>query len=122
MKMLASAALGISTMAAATFGFAQPAAADASVGVRLGGLCVGLCIDDDHGYRHRRYDRRHHYRDYDYGDYDYSDPYRRSNYYPRYDRRYSQPYYGYHDGDYGYRHHRRHHNRHHRRHRHHDDY
>src|SRR6185503_12983016 len=82
MKLLASLAFGTVTFLAATFGLAAPAAADddVSIGVKLGPLCVGLCIDgdDDHdgGYRndndyydggfyahrenyyHQRYDRR----------------------------------------------------------------
>jgi hypothetical protein len=47
MKLLASLAFGTATLVASTFGLAQPAMAhddDVTVGVRLGPLCVGLCI------------------------------------------------------------------------------
>jgi hypothetical protein len=90
MKLLASLAFGSATLVASAFGSAQPAMADddVTVGVRLGPLCVGLCVGGDgfddgdrHGdsecydwdcdgtgfyahrsdYYHQRYDRRYAY-------------------------------------------------------------
>lgn len=107
MKLLASLAFGTVTFLAAMFGLTAPAAADddVSIGVKLGPLCVGLCIDgdDDHdgGYRDDN-------ADYDGGFYAHREDY----YHQRYDRR---PYPDYaevrDDGYAGYRrsHHRRHH-------------
>jgi hypothetical protein len=82
MKLLASLAFGTVTFLAAIFGLAAPAAADddVSIGVKLGPLCVGLCIDGDvdhdGGYR---YDNDY----YDGGFYAHRENY----YHQRYDRR-----------------------------------
>lgn len=86
MKLLASLAIGMATFLIASFALAAPAAADddVSIGVKLGPLCVGLCIDggDRHGKRHRGG-----YRDdnayYDDGFY----AHRENTYHQRYDRR-----------------------------------
>ena len=86
MKLLASLALGTATMVAATFGLTAPAAADddVTVGVRLGPLCVGLCISgDDHRGRHH-----HGSAEYDEGYYDDGFYAHREDYYHQtYDRR-----------------------------------
>ncbi|MBI1211129.1 MAG: hypothetical protein GC190_06670 [Alphaproteobacteria bacterium] len=84
MKLLASLALGTATFVAAMFGLTAPAAADddVTVGVRLGPLCVGLCIG---GSDHRS--GRHHD---EYGEDYYNDGFyaHRENYYHQtYDRR-----------------------------------
>ena len=116
MKLLASLAFGTATMVAAAFGLVQPAMADdddVSIGVKLGPLCVGICIDGGGGDR-----RRHHgYRDdnayYDDGFY----AHREDNYHQRYDRRDAYEDYAENrdDGYAGYR-------RHHQQRRHHDRY
>lgn len=108
MKLLASLAIGMATFLLATFALAAPAAAgddDVSIGVKLGPLCVGLCIDGDHGDRHRGQGRHNYRRDNAY----YDDGFyaRREDYYhQRYDRR---PYPDYaearNDGYAGYRRH-----------------
>lgn len=108
MKLLASLAIGMATFLAATFGLTAPAAADddVSIGVKLGPLCVGLCIDGDghHGRRHGGYRDDNAY--YDDGFYANREDY----YHQRYDRR---PYPDYaearDDGYAGYRRHRGHH-------------
>ncbi len=58
MKLLASLAFGSATLIASALGLAQPAMADddVTVGVRLGPLCVGLCIGGG-GDRHQHSDR-----------------------------------------------------------------
>jgi hypothetical protein len=86
MKLLASLALGTATFLAATFALAAPAAAgdDVTVGVRLGPLCVGICIGGGHRHHHG-YDHGH--ADYD-GDYDDGFYAHREDYYHQnYDRR-----------------------------------
>jgi hypothetical protein len=59
MKLLASLAFASATLVASAFGLAQPAMADddVTVGVRLGPLCVGLCIGGGGGERHHHGDR-----------------------------------------------------------------
>ena len=107
MKLLASLAIGMATFLVATFALAAPAAAgddDVSIGVKLGPLCVGLCIDGGGGHHGRRH--RGGYRDdnayYDDGFYANREDY----YHQRYDRR---PYPDYaearNDGYAGYRRH-----------------
>jgi len=86
MKLLASLALGTATFVAATFGLTAPAAADdddVSIGVKLGPLCVGICIDGGghHGRRHHGYRDDNAY--YDDGFYANREDY----YHQRYDRR-----------------------------------
>ena len=113
MKLLASLALGTATFVAATFGLSAPAMADdddVSIGVKLGPLCVGICIDGGghHGRRHRGY----RYDDSGYAD-DGFYANREDYYHQRYDRRedYAEA------RDDGYASYRRHHRRHDR-----DDY
>lgn len=133
MKLLASLALGTATFVAASLAFAAPALAgddDVTVGVKLGPLCVGICIDGGHS------DRGHHGRrgdagyedDFDDGFYAHREDYYHQNYgradaddysdarddgYAGYRRRYASASEGYDDGD-------RRHSRHSRRHREHD--
>lgn len=114
MKLLASLAFGAATLVASSLGFAQPAMADDDVtlGVRLGPVCVGLCIgdDDDYGYGGSGDGEC-----YDW-DCDGTGFYAHRDYYhQRYDRR---PEYERDDGYAGYRRHGRHHKRDHDR----DDY
>jgi hypothetical protein len=106
MKLLASLTFGLAIFVATAFGLAQPAMADddVSIGVKLGPLCVGLCIDgdDDDG------DRGGHHGDYD----DDSDAgfyaHREDYYHQRYDRRASNHDYSTYRDD-GYAGYRRHH-------------
>ena len=119
MKLLASLAIGTATFVAASFGMAAPAMAhgddDVSIGLRLGPLCVGLCIDggSDGG------GRRHHHSDrssedcYEYdcdgtGFYSYSEDY---GHHRRYDRKDSYDEYR-EDSDDSYRRHSHHHRHH----------
>ena len=111
MKLFASLAFGAATLVASSFGLAQPAMADdeVTIGVRLGPLCVGLCIG---GGGHSRDDVRRYNYDNDDGFYSGREDY----YHQRYDRRDSADEYSQarNDGYAGYRrnqHHRHHHDR-----------
>ena len=112
MKLLASLAFGTATLIASAFGLAQPAMADddVTVGVRLGPLCVGLCIGGGGGGHHHAYRDRGSDECYDWdcdgtGFYSHREDY----YHQRYDRRddYTE---ARDDGYAGYR--RRHHHHH----------
>lgn len=87
MKLLASLALGTATFVAATFGLTAPAAADddVTVGVRLGPLCVGICIGGGGGDRHSRRQRDSEYDESYYDDGFYAN--REDYYHQSYDRR-----------------------------------
>jgi hypothetical protein len=116
MKLLASLAFGTATLVASTFGLAQPAMAhdDVTVGVRLGPLCVGLCIGDDGDSRDGYGDRDDECYDFDCdGTGFYS---HRDYYHQRYDRRVSYD----ESRDDGYAGYRRHGGGHHGKHHHHD--
>ena len=114
MKLFASLAFGAATLVASSFGLAQPAMADdeVTIGVRLGPLCVGLCIGGGGGGGHSRHAGRGY--DYDNDDGFYSR--REDTYHQRYDRRDTDDEYAEarNDGYAGYRrnqHHRHHHER-----------
>lgn len=118
MKLLASLAFGTATVLAATFGLAQPALAqgddDVAIGLKVGPLCVGLCINGGGGHREGRY-RGGDDECYDYdcdgtGFYSHREDY----YHQRYDRRDSDDEYAeYRDDGYaGYRRHHQHHHHH----------
>ena len=88
MKLLASLALGTATFVAASFAFAAPALAgddDVTVGVKLGPVCIGICIDGGHhdgGHHGRRRDAGYE-DDFDGGFYAHREDY----YHQTYDRR-----------------------------------
>src|SRR5262245_49675282 len=84
MKLLASLAFSTATLVATSLGLAQPAMADdddVTIGVRLGPLCVGLCIGG--GGHHRHHSDYGYEDDFDGGFYAHREDY----YHQRYDRR-----------------------------------
>jgi len=113
---LALLAFGTTMSIAGVVGFVQPAMAnddDVSIGLKLGPLCVGLCIEGDRNHHRNRDYRRCDDFDCEGGFYSHREDF----YHQRYDRRDSyDEYAGYRDDGYaGYRRHRRDHDNHNRR-------